>query len=231
MTQPYATPEPHLLIGPAEQTVSDIRAALDALDALVVADVTTDRNAGSLSRRVDNATGKGNPAPATISGAADQAEHQAAVRDALDRLARAGDLPIPAAPTSTERPAVVPTFRRVLDRAPGTTTDYVAPGPDPDPGAVLIHLTLPAQDVADLAGFAQVTMTIEPGDRLDPAPQADTESPAPALTDVLLAERTVARAAVAYAATDPDAAPTTRMQTALAEAAHVLAQAQSEADR
>jgi hypothetical protein len=98
-------------------------------------------------------------------------------------------------------------------------------------GTLLSGLTLDPATLADLESPPQVTVIIEPGDRLNAAPQDNYGHAAPALTDVLLAEQNATRAAVAYAATDPDADPTTRMQTALAEAADVLGQARNETDQ
>jgi hypothetical protein len=198
MTHPYVTPDPALTDGPTEQSVAEIRAALDALDVLDVADVTVE-----------------------------PAEHQP-VRPGVDALtagrtyAQAADL-VAATPDATRTILVLHLNTDASVGAPSYATR------NPATGNLLTGLTLDPATLADLDTPPRVTVTIEPGDRLNPAPPGDTHPTAPAPTDVLLAEQTVARAAVAYAATDPDADLTTRMQTALAEAAHVLAGAQTEA--
>jgi hypothetical protein len=209
MTYPFTTSEVQPLIGPAERTVADIRAALDALKKLDEPDARTEKQSGQ----------------------------QTAVYVARDRCADADDRPAPpgavplspgmtdaqtadllaAAPEATLTRTVL-VLNLNLDDTAGAAS-YTAH--DAATGTLLTSLMLDPATLADLDTPQQVTVTIQPGDRLNSASRADPS--APALTDVLLAERTVDRAAVAYAATDPRADLTTRMQAALAEAAEGLA--------
>jgi len=181
MTPLHTTPEPERLIGPAEQSVADIRAALDTLHTANAGDAVP-------------------PLATTTSDVTEhRAEYQAAAHVILNRLADGDDRSIR---PGTDALAVIPdpTLARailVLDLNDDDTAGaHSYATHDSATGTLLTGLTLDPATLAELDTPPQVTVTIEPGDRLKHTPQADTDPAAPALTDVLLAERT--STAVAY---------------------------------
>jgi hypothetical protein len=217
---PSLPTEPFLLIGPAEPTVADVRATLDALQAPGRSEAPTDvpdREAGHEAAQLLSVDRPTEADDGTLPPVADPRRPGGPIDQA----------PEPDGPAEAQLTRAI----LVLDHHHDDTTGSPSYAThNPADGTLLTGLTLDPTTLADLETPSQVTVTIEPGDRLNVATQAGADPAKRALTDVLLAERTVSRAVVAYAATDPSADLTTRMETALAEAGDEFGPAQNRTD-